>query len=226
METLAEDLLLLALDDDNGTVSWQRANALQYGLGGALLMDLALLERIDSVDGQIVPVDQSPTGDEALDTALETIRASASSHDPKHWVKKLGSQKGIQEHLARRLVARGILRDQEHTFLWVFHERHYPTSDPGPESAVRRQLRDVVLTGAEPDARSVLMLSLVNACNLTDSVFSRDERKQTKRRIKELVEGEQFGTAVGRAVAEVTAAVAAAISSATFTTVVASGSSH
>ena len=49
MQTLAGDLLLLALDDDRGTVSWQRSTGLRYGLGGALLMDLAQQERITVV---------------------------------------------------------------------------------------------------------------------------------------------------------------------------------
>jgi hypothetical protein len=196
MHTLAEDLLLLALDDENGTVSWQRANALPAGLGGALLMDLALQERITSVDNKILVADPSLTGDALLDAALATIRDARRPRNAKHWVEKLGGPKGLRDELARRLVARGILREQEHTFLWVFHGQRFPTSDPGPESSLRGRLRDVVLTGAAPDTRTVLLLSLVNACDLAKGIFARADRKQVKRRIKELVEGEQLGKAV------------------------------
>jgi hypothetical protein len=209
MQTLAEDLLLLALDDDQGAVSWQRSTALPFGLGGALLTDLALQGRIDSADKKIVVGDPSPTGDELLDAALETIRASTKRRDAEHWVKKLGGRKGLRHELARRLVARGILREQERTFLWVFHDPRFPTSDPGPESAVRGRVRDLALAGAEPDPRTLLLLSLANACSLADGLFSREERTRAKRRIKDLVEGEQFGTAVAKAVASATALVAA-----------------
>jgi Golgi phosphoprotein 3 len=161
METLAEDVLLLTLDDDKGTVPWTRPTyELKYGLGGALLMDLALLQRVNSSDNKIIVTDATSTGDEMLDDALETIRSSSKNHDAKHWVRKLGDRKGLKEELARGLVARGILREEEHTFLWVFDDPRFPTSDPGPENAIRRRIRDVVLADAEPDPRTLLLLSL------------------------------------------------------------------
>lgn len=216
MRTLAEDLLLLALDDDKGTVSWQRSTAVPYGLGGALLTDLAALGRVDTVDKKIVVTDPSPTGDELLDEALQTIQASKKPRDAKHWVGKLGGRKGLKEQLARRLVERGILREEEHKFLWVFDSPRFPTSDPGPEASLRGQIRDVVIAGVEPDTRMLLLLSLINATDLTDAIFEKDERKQAKRRIKELVEGEQFGKAVGSAVSDATtAAIVAATTAAT-----------
>jgi golgi phosphoprotein 3 len=218
MRTLAEDLLLLALDDDKGSVSWQRSDALSHGLGGALLMDLALHDRIDTPDKKVVLTNSSPIGDEVLDAALETIRSSDRPRDAKHWVNKLGGRKGLRKQLARRLVQRGILREQEHTFLWVFHHQSFPTSDPDPESELRGRLRDVVLTGAEPDVRTLLLLSLVKACSLTDSLFAKEERKQAKRRIEELVDDEQLGRAVGGAIADAAAVVAATVAATTVVT--------
>jgi len=225
MQTLAEDVLLFGLDDDKGTVSWPQSSALQYGLGGALLMDLALQERIDLLDKKIVLVDPAPTGDAVLDAALDTIRTSSKLHDAKHWVVELGGRTGVKEQLARQLVARGILREQERTFLWVFHDYRFPTTDPRPELSLRDGIRDVALGTARPDTRTLLLLSLLNACNLADRLFSREERKQARRRIKELVEHEQFGKAVGKAIADAAAAVAA-VSSAAFTTTVAPGAHH
>ena len=225
METLAEDLLLLALDDDEGIVSWHRSGRLYFGLGGAVLIDLALLKRIDYSSGRIIVIDPTPTGDEILDATLEVIRKTRSPHEPRYWVRKLGEQRSLPDHLARQLVARGILREQDETFLFVFQEHRFPTSDPGPESAVRRKLREIVLTGEEPDTRSLLLLSLVDACGLTDSLFSRQERKLAKQRIATIVQHERIGIAVDKAVAEVTAAITAAITAASFTTVVGPGPS-
>lgn len=227
METLAEELLLLALDDEKGSVSWQHTIALPYGLGGALLMDLVLRERIDSVDTQIVLIDASPTGDESLDRALDTIRGASKPHDAKHWVTKLGRQADLKEHLARRLVARGILHEEEQTFLWVVRSPRFPTGNPGPEASLRGRIRAVVLTGATPDPHTLLLCSLINACNLTGSVFSPAERTSARKRITELVAGDQFGQAVGKAVADVAAAVAAtAATTAAFTVTVAPGAAH
>lgn len=224
METLAEDLLLVALDDDRGTVSWSRpASELSYGLGGALLMDLALLGRVAGVDQKIVPIESAATGDEVLDGALATIRAEGKPQDAKHWVKKLGDRKGLKEQLEHRLVDRGILREESHTLLWVIHQSRYPTADPGPEATIRSRIRAVVFGHTEPEARTLLLISLVHACNLTDSVFASEERREAKEHIKELVEGERIGQAVGQAVTEMVAATMAAITAATFSTTIATG---
>ncbi|HLT18188.1 MAG TPA: GPP34 family phosphoprotein [Thermomicrobiales bacterium] len=226
MRTLAEDLLLLGLDDDKGTVSWQHATAFPYGLGGALLIDLARQGRIDTVDDKIVVTDPTPTGDDVLDEALQTIQASKKPRDARHWVGKLGGRKGLKEQLARRLVERGILREEEHKFLWIFQSPRFPTSDPGPEASLRGQIRDVVLAGIQPDERLLLLLSLIKATDLTNQIFERGERRQAKRRIKELVEGEEFGRAVGKAVADATTAVVIAASAAAITASTAASSSN
>ena len=227
METLAEDLLLLALDDENGAVSWQHANALPYGLGGALLMDLALQKRIDSLDTKIVCINSSPTGDESLDRALDTICGADKPRDARYWVSRLGRQYGLKEHLAHRLVARGILREEEQVFLWVIRSPRFPTDNPSPEASLRDRIRAVVLGDAAPDPRTLLLCSLINACNLTESVFSPAERALARSRITALVADEQFGQAVGKAVADVAAAVAAAATTAAaFTVTVAPGATQ
>lgn len=227
METLAEDLLLLALDDEHGAVSWQHANALPYGLGGALLMDLALHKRIGSVNAKIVCNDASPTGDESLDSALDAICRADTRRDARHWVSSLGRQHGLKEHLAHRLVARGILREEEQVLLWVIRSPRFPTDDPRPEASLRDRIRAVVLGDAAPDPRTLLLCSLIHACNLTDRVFSPAERAPARSRITALVAGEQFGQVVGKAVADVAAAVAAAATTAAaFTVTVAPGATH
>jgi hypothetical protein len=225
MDTLAEDLLLLALDDEEGTVSWRHAPALPYGLGGAILMDLVLRGRIASADRRFVVGDPAATGDAVLDAGLAAIRAADKPHDARYWVKRFGRRPGVQEQLARRLVARGILHEQERTFLRVFHAPRFPTGDPGPEAALRAGLRAAVLGDAAPDRRTVLLLSLLHACHLADGLFPAAERGDIRRRVKDLVAGERFGEAVGQAIADVVAATTATAAAA-FTVTVAPGAQH
>lgn len=218
MQTLAEDLLLIALDDDDGTVPWQHSTALPNGLGGALLMDLVLQERIDVIDKKVAVMSAASTGDDILDEALVTIGESKRQRDAKHWVSKLGGRSGLKEQLARCLVERGILEEQEKVYLWVFRSNRFPTTNPEVEASLRQQIHDVVLSGEDPDERTMMLLSLVYACDLGDVLFTRDERKQAKERIKHLVEDEMFGKAVGQVISDIytvvmIAATTAAISS-------------
>lgn len=213
MATLAEDLLLLGLDNEKGTVSWDHSLALKYGLGGAILMDLLLQEKIDVVDQAVTVRNPAPTGDTVLDAALERIRTASKAHGAKHWVKALGDGSDVKDQLARRLVAQGVLSEETHTYLRVLHQTRFPTSDSGPETSLRDHLREVVLAGAAPEPRTLMLLSLAHVCHLGDVLFSKTEHNEGQRRITELVEGEQFGTAVGKAIAETVAATAAVTAS-------------
>jgi Golgi phosphoprotein 3 (GPP34) len=75
---LAEDLLLLVTDDDSGRLSVPGVQA-DAGLGGANLVELTLLGKVDVAGeqdpgkpGRIIVRDPSPPGDEVLDAALQT----------------------------------------------------------------------------------------------------------------------------------------------------------
>jgi hypothetical protein len=72
---LATDLLLLALDDERGTVLSQAAIGLDYGLAGALVMELALRGRI-RIDDEAVSTIGPATDDALLDDALRVIAAT------------------------------------------------------------------------------------------------------------------------------------------------------
>lgn len=206
--TLAEELLLLALDDAKGTVPMSASQTLGYGLAGATLMDLTLMGRLTSDGKNLVVVDATPTGDALLDQALATIAAAKRARDSKHWVRALGT--GIKRHreqLEERLAERGILRREEHRILGVIPSPRYPMDDPQPEMHSRERIRAAVLGDAPPDARTVTLISIAKACRLLDGLFTREERKATKRRVDEIIQGEALGKAVKETMDAINAAV-------------------
>jgi hypothetical protein len=227
MTLLAEDLLLLALDDDKGTVSWGQSTSLPLVLAGGVIADLALLERVRVEGKNLVVRDAAATGDDLLDDAVTAIASSKKPHDPKHWVNKLaGRSFHLHDRLIARLVSRGILREEEHKILWVFPDDRYPAVETAGEQATRDQLRAVVLTGADPDPRTAVLLSLLKAGSMEKRVFSSDEWKAAKTRVEELTETEAISKAVGQAIADATAAVIAASTAAIVASTAASASSH
>ena len=72
--TVCEEIFLPTLDYDTGRPSTRlSARSLRTALGGALLMDLAFADGIDTdLDGLFV-VDPAPTGEPVLDRALACI---------------------------------------------------------------------------------------------------------------------------------------------------------
>ena len=144
--TLAEELLLLALDDEKGSVSFSASMALPYGLAGATLMELILRGRLAVEDGKLTVADPAPTGDELLDEAAAAIRAEKRQRDAKHWVSALsGKLKRHERRLEDRLIHRGVLRRDERKLLWLIPDTRYPAVDRRLELDTRARIRAVLL---------------------------------------------------------------------------------
>src|SRR3954465_13814701 len=116
--TLAEDLYLLASDAATGRFLVDTAH-LDAGLGGALLLDLALRRHVDLVDGHVVVVPGPPPGPPLPDAPLApgpprpAPPPAATAGEPRrsgpdHWVRHLGrgAHRTVQDHL----VDAGVLR--------------------------------------------------------------------------------------------------------------------
>ena len=65
--TFLEELLLLCLDDETGLLRPAFAPWLDTAGAGALLMDLALKDRVDTDPKRLDVVDKTPTGEPLLD---------------------------------------------------------------------------------------------------------------------------------------------------------------
>lgn len=214
MLTLPEELLLLGLRDEEGTVASGASLHLRYGLQGAIFSELVLRGRLGVDDkGKVVVRDETPTGDEVLDETLAAVVKRGKPRSLKDWITSTAKTggKGAQARLARRLVERGVLREEEGRFLWVFPTQHFPSIDPGPESDVRDRVYKAVIYGGTPDERTLILLSLIKASNLIKEVFRDEDRKTAKARIDELARGEVAGQAVAKAVLAVQSAVMAAV---------------
>jgi hypothetical protein len=221
MTTLAEDLLLLALDDESGATPLSREQTLGFGLAGGVLLELLLAGRLDAAGRNLAVADAAPTGDAVLDDALRKIADARRPRDTQHWVNAIAGDH-LRERVLDQLVAQGIVRREEHKILWVFPANRYPTQDPAPERGVREQVRAAVLGGATPEPRVAALIALARACKLDDALFTRDERKAARRRLDEIARGEAVGQAVSRAVEAAQAAVMAATTAAIVASVTAS----
>lgn len=152
MLSLAEKLMLLALQDEKGSVVFSASSALQYGLAGALVLELFFRKKITLAEKNIRVIDATPTGDPLLDQVLELISGLEKQKDPKHWIYKIDRKvKGIKNQITDALVQKEILRREEHRLLWVFHYSRYPTRNISPEQEIRQRIQNIVLMNHPPD---------------------------------------------------------------------------
>jgi len=208
--SLFEELLLIAIDDDKGTVASSVSGHLPYGLAGALLAELALQEKIYIDKGRLVLADTSQSGNDIEAEALQIIAASKKPRKVQHWINSLGSTK-YARRVAERLAEKGLVTIEERRILWIIPYDAYPQQDASAKYWVKQRLRSVALGGVAPSARDVTLLSLVKSCDMLGLVFTRDERKTARKEIDELVKREPFGDALRTTLEEIDSAAAAVI---------------
>ncbi|MEV4518042.1 GPP34 family phosphoprotein [Dactylosporangium sp. NPDC049525] len=213
---LADDFLLLALDDRGTNLVGDPG--LDYGLAGALLLDLVLAGRLDLADSRVVVADPAPVGDPVADAALDRIAADTKPRKPDAWIQPLTD--GLRARLLERQVEAGVLRVERDKVLWVFPRTRYSSAtgaEPAVETAVRRELTDAVDgTGAVP-ARTAALLGLVQAVGLAGKLFPGRDGKALKARLDEIAEGNWAADAVRESIAQLQAMIGsmAAVSVAT-----------
>ena len=204
---IAEDLLLLVLDDERGSF---RTGAAQRGpaLAGAVLDDLLLAGRLAPEGGAQAPpraplrvVDASPTGDDVLDAAL-AVAVRRGPVRPERLLRPVG--KGLQERLLARLVASGALTERQVRVLGLFPVRRYPVSDPAHGrrvlAAVAAELRGIPAS----DPRVPALTALLGASGALRRVLAPEDLGMTRRELRAAsraaVGRDRVATAVRRAV--------------------------
>src|SRR3954452_6149869 len=195
--SLPEELLLLALHDEKGSVIPAAASVLSGALVGAVLMELGLIGRLyEDADGGL-RADPSATGDEILDEALRRVSDSTRPRTARYWVGRLARRiPRLKDRLLEQLVARGVLERRERRILWVFPSRSFPLADAAAEQQARDRIRSVILDDREPDQRTAALIGLVRSCNLIDEVFAPHERTRANRRFEELTSQEAVESGV------------------------------
>ncbi len=215
MTLIAEDLLLLLLDDQSGKPN---TGHLDLALGGAVLVDLALEGLVEVAShGSLLgsaKLRRAPgamAGDRILAGALAAV---AENKPAQKLVAKVG--KGLLDPLAERQRRRGVLDRREEKVLGLVTRTRWPSRDPSRKEAVRRGLVVILVQGGRADARSAALIGLLLAVHRLHRTVSHPDAsaRSVKKRAKEVAEESWASPTIKDAVAVATAATAAAYSTA------------
>ena len=203
MLTFTEEILLLLLDDKDGSFVAIPKTNLGCAIAGAVLMDLAFADRIDTDPKTLVVTDPTPIGNPMLDGALAKIGAQGQATDTKTWIRVLSVEDApaIREQALESLVSRGIVVQREARVMWAFRARRYPTIDGNAEQEVKLRIGDVLFSDDIPDPRDVALIGLVDACDILGEIFPDMDMEQCRPRVDQLRKmdliGRELATAIG-----------------------------
>ncbi|MFT6216443.1 MAG: hypothetical protein ACJAS3_002856 [Roseivirga sp.] len=217
---LIEEFLLIALDDDKGKFVID-STYLSHGLAGAILLEMALREKIDISGDTLKLVDDKYELEMVINKVIDQIKA-APQQKVKNWIELLAKQANeLKKDTLLRLENKGILRKEEHKILWVIPNNKYPTSNITPENKVRQRLDDVIHNGAKSETQDIMLLSLIEVSDLTKEAFrNKEDYAIVKERIKAVTQDIKISQVINKSIREIQAAIMVALMSAVIVTTV------
>lgn len=213
---IAEDLLLLLLDDESGRLT--NATYLDTGLGGAFLVDLALGGHVEVLEpartwGFTQAAKVQVTGALPADPALRAAydRVAEKLRSAQDLVGRLGSKQ--RDPLLERLVGRGLLERRQDRVLGLFPTTRWPAADARHEAEVRSRLASTLLRGAGPDPRTAALVALLHGLGVAHKVVTDPQvpAREVRRRAKAVAEDDWAAKGVADAVAAAQSAMVAAM---------------
>jgi hypothetical protein len=209
---LIEEFLLIALDDGKGRFVTDSTH-LHMGFSGAILLELALREKINIVNDKVVLVNDAYEKEMVINKTIDMIKTSEKDRKIKYWVNKLSDNaRQMKDDTLKGLMNKGILGKEDSKILWIIPNTKYPTQDLTVENKVRQRLHDVMLKGAKANPRDVMLLSLIDVSELTKEAFrDKEEYKIVKTKIKEVTQNIEISQVVNRTIRDIQAAVMIAV---------------
>ncbi|NHC43744.1 GOLPH3/VPS74 family protein [Motilibacter aurantiacus] len=209
---LAEELLLLGLDPEKGTVVNSARQYVKVGLSGALVAELALDGQVELRDRRFVPSGK----EQPADPLLRDVRAALASpkgRRSKDQVRRLDKAAGgVWDRVAARLVDRGVVELQPRS---LFRTERYPVLDLAARAELLERVRAAAATDGQLDPRTAVVLALSGPCRLLEVVApDRASRKQARQRIDAATALTPVAPVVKAVIADVQVAVTAAVAAA------------
>ena len=213
MLSFAEEIILLSLDDKKGNFLPMSLMSFESALAGAILMELALNNKIDTDLEHLILIDDSETGDPIYDEIINMIKQYPDSKNALYWVKEIRNKyTNLREVLTQRLVENGILEEKKKKVLGLFPQKRYPVLNNTEEITVKNRIRQIVLSDEIPEPRDIVIISLTKSCGLVDQIFSSQEIKKASERIYQISKMDLIGQSVSKAINELQAMINSAVS--------------
>jgi len=209
MLTIYEQLFLLSIHEEKGHMIPSVGDSLGYGLSGAILSEIALLNKIKIEDNhRLTVIDPTPIGEGVIDNALIEIIASKNIRKISYWVKVLNDKpKRLHEILGESLEKKGIVSRDDSKLNWIIPNPEFPETSASAKFMLKEHLRKIIFAGGEPNLRELSLLSLVKASGIMDLVFIKDERRIARQKIYEMTIGMALINPIAQLIEEIELAV-------------------
>ena len=204
MITIGEEIFILMLDLETGRLTDKLPpETIINTLSGALLMELAINNRIDTDLEGLFVVSPELMGEPLLDIVLEQIIADPKRRTIRYWVRVFASgAEGIVNRLTESLVERGILIRRRNRLLRFIGNYTITYESGKSDRDVLRRIAGILLSSELPDPRDIMIIALADTCGLWQLILDPETFATVEPRIKSFANLELIGQAVVQQIAE------------------------
>ncbi len=204
--SLPEELILMLLNEQTGYFHQVPGWTLNCAVIGAVLGDLSLQSRIDTDLQSLHLLDATETDDPSLDSCLKEIANETGNRSTRYWVERLAVHaENIVDSTLDRLVKLEILQHHDGEF-WTLVPGNWQADLLDPDHAdtayqfIKSRISESIFTDSIPLPRDVIIISLINTCDLFHSIFDIDDEAQ--KRIEKICQVALIGRTIATAVEE------------------------
>ena len=204
--TLTEEFILMLLNEETGFFHQVPGWNLNCAVVGAVLGELSLRSRIDTDMDSLFLVDGTETGNFTLDPILKEIASEPVQHNTQYWIERLAPRaESIIDSVLDHLVDLRILEHHVGDF-WtlapsVWHTDQSNDSQEGTAGQfIKTRISKAIFLNEIPDPRDIIIICLVNTCDVLRFIFQLDEEAQG--RIEFICKMDLIGRAIAAAVGQ------------------------
>ena len=202
--TLTQDLILMLLNEESGYFHQVPGWDLNCAVVSAVLAELSLRSRIDTDQESLFLVDQTKTGNSALDRILKEIASEPVQRNAQYWIERLAPRAELIIDLTLdRLVDLKVLEHHDGEF-WTLSRTAWQTGmfSDSPEGTavqfVKTRISNAIFNKEIPDPRDVIIICLINTCDVFRFMFQLDD--ESEQRIQFVCKMDLIGRSIAAAV--------------------------
>ncbi len=202
---MSEELILMLLNGEDAYFHQVPGWNLNCVIIGAALAKLSLMQRIETDLNSLFLVDKTETGSPVLDPVLKEIAVDPDQHNTQYWIERLAPLAGsIIDLTLDGLVELKILEHHDGDF-WTLARTRRPVGPGGSAldgtaaEFVKNRISRVIFSREIPDPRDVIMICLVNTCDIFRFIFPLEA--EDEERIAFICKLDVIGRSISEAVA-------------------------
>ncbi len=186
---------------------------IQYGLAGALLLDLSLQGLVTITDKKLILKPGRALSAPGLNDVVSLIMASPKARKTDYWIRKLANRySNYKWQILENLEKKRVVRIEERKFLGLVPYKLSFFTESYTSANLVRHLKGEILAGRCVSGESNALAGLVKACNMQGILAAdRSESKQIKEQLKLIVNENPVSDVIAQTISQVQTAIMASL---------------